>query len=695
MKYVLALLLCSALALCCMLPGLCEPADGGEAPAEWTLLFYFCGTDLESKHGLATSSLEDMTKATPLEMLDVPDAHIDPIQWDQIEASGKINVVIETGGCSHWHNSNQINLNISEDRLQCYEYQPSDSQKPFSLVMEQPLQSMGSPETLTDFIKWGVANYPARRYGLILWDHGDGARTGLFADELFRNDVMYLYELEQALDEAGVWFECVVIDACMMANLETACALKDHAAYMVASEDLLPGYGTSYDGWLQELYQNPKWGGWKLGQTICDTIDVKYARMEDRMPAMTLTYSLIDLSKIDRLADCFDRWFAILGEAYERSVSATEAMFLILDHSERYIGGNTVMMDLGGAFSEPMASISFGPDFRNEFVSALNEAVVYDVRGNGRSGSCGLSFCQAVGLSPEELDVYAKNCKSPHYLALLDAIVSDWKAPEWIYEKAPRWTKLRWKTGYHPGLTRCMIDKTPAIAVSVEQLNLMTAYYRLSYLDPETDQTLLLGVDSCDISMDENGVCHYFHDIGDTWPSIDQTLCCMSIIREDATMCLYHIPIRMEETIYNLRCSYIYNHELVEKVQEGEHTMNYEGVYQLYGVWEGYNEDSDMPGRNVTSIVQLQGREYQLLYPVLEETEQDGSFYQNSEPLRMYRGMNVEEMSFPEGTYYLTYIGKNVFGQSRELGTIEMEWDGSQFICKTPWEGEIDNITWG
>ena len=110
MKYVLALLLCSALALCCMLPGLCEPADGGEAPAEWTLLFYFCGTDLESKHGLATSSLEDMTKATPLELYDVPDAHIDPIQWDQIEASGKINVVIETGGCSHWRNSNQINL---------------------------------------------------------------------------------------------------------------------------------------------------------------------------------------------------------------------------------------------------------------------------------------------------------------------------------------------------------------------------------------------------------------------------------------------------------------------------------------------------------------------------------------------------------------------------------------------------------
>ena len=33
----------------------------------------------------------------------------------------------------------------------------------------------------------------------MLWDHSGGVKTGLFIDELFDNDVMYLYELRQAL----------------------------------------------------------------------------------------------------------------------------------------------------------------------------------------------------------------------------------------------------------------------------------------------------------------------------------------------------------------------------------------------------------------------------------------------------------------------------------------------------------------
>ncbi len=93
-----------------------------------------------------------------------------------------------------------------------------------------------------------------------------GAKTGLFIDELYDGDILYLYELKKCLADAAVHFEAVVIDACMMANIETACVLKNNANWMVASEEEVPGKGTAIEGWLQELFNNPGCDGCELGR---------------------------------------------------------------------------------------------------------------------------------------------------------------------------------------------------------------------------------------------------------------------------------------------------------------------------------------------------------------------------------------------------------------------------------------------
>lgn len=36
---------------------------------------------------------------------------------------------------------------------------------------------MGDPATLRDFMIWGISNYPAKNYAVILWNHGDGWRS--------------------------------------------------------------------------------------------------------------------------------------------------------------------------------------------------------------------------------------------------------------------------------------------------------------------------------------------------------------------------------------------------------------------------------------------------------------------------------------------------------------------------------------
>ena len=46
----------------------------------------------------------------------------------------------------------------------------------------------GDPKALTDFIQWGVKNYQADHYLLVLWNHGQGwDDTNIYADERYRN----------------------------------------------------------------------------------------------------------------------------------------------------------------------------------------------------------------------------------------------------------------------------------------------------------------------------------------------------------------------------------------------------------------------------------------------------------------------------------------------------------------------------
>ena len=665
----------------------------GEADlAEWTWMCYFCGSDLESGNGLATANLREFILATPPQYIDADDNDPQPIDWDALETSGAVNTLIQTGGSAEWHSREALGFKISNQKLQRYQYLPKSLDSGLELVMELPLQSMAAPDTLADFIRWGVENYPARRYGLLLWDHGDGARTGLFIDELFDGDVMYLYELKQALEMAGASFEAVVFDACMMANLETACAVRDHARWMVASEELLSGHGIDYESWLTQLYTYAKVDGRQMGRMLCNTTQAKYANLSNPLEAMTLTLSVIDLSKLDAVLDCFDRMFAHAGKCYEADLPAIFSIFSMIGDSEHYSNENTHMVDIGSMLYAFESAYALGPDLRNEFVRALDEAVVYNVRGNARPRAQGMSFCAGMDLTAGELDVYAKNCPSPHYLALLDALQDRWDAPPEVYERAQRLTPLSSKQTADPVLSLEWLNAQPSIRVIENPDYVSEIRYRLCYQDENTEQTISLGTDSCNfntIRKEQSSL--YEIDIDKTWPSIDGNLCCIERLWEDSYMALYNIPIRMEETVYNLRCGYVYNTSLIDQWLSDASQLDYSGKYRLYGVWEGYNEDSEMSGRNTITISQLHGREFQLLYPVM-----DGGgytrFYQNSPTRKMYRGMEVTDMALPVGSYTITFIVSNIFMQSATLDPIELYWDGEQFIPLKPWTGTISHF---
>ena len=232
-----------------------------------TIMVYMCGTDLESKYGMATKDLMEMANAT---------------------IGSNVNIVAYTGGCRKWNNSiissstNQI-YKIESGGMRCV-YQNAGS------------PAMTDPNTLQSFITWCRQSYPANRNILIFWDHGGGSLSGYGYDEKNpRSGSMTLAQIDQALAGANMKFDMIGFDTCLMATVENAMMISKYADYMVASEETEPGVGWYYTNWLTNLSKNTSISTIELGKNIIDDfVDV----CSQQCRGQQTTLSLVDLAEL-------------------------------------------------------------------------------------------------------------------------------------------------------------------------------------------------------------------------------------------------------------------------------------------------------------------------------------------------------------------------------------------------------------
>ena len=171
---------------------------GAYAEADLTLLVYLCGSDLQEN---ACDDIYEMGLA---------------------ENGENVNIVLLAGGASEWNydviKGNTRNLVTIRNGN-------------FESVEDWGWASMGSGESLMEFLEYGLTNYPAKKTAVVLWDHGAGSAAGVCFDYTTQesdsltlteiNDV--LYELDEKL--GGFHIDLFGCDACMMATYEMASML--------------------------------------------------------------------------------------------------------------------------------------------------------------------------------------------------------------------------------------------------------------------------------------------------------------------------------------------------------------------------------------------------------------------------------------------------------------------------------------
>ncbi|MCR5507067.1 MAG: peptidase C11 [Lachnospiraceae bacterium] len=239
----------------------------GDGSDTVTIMVYMCGTDLESKYGMGTNDLTEMTRA---------------------DISDKINLIVYTGGCNNWKNNV-----ISSKTNQIYRVRNGQLER---LEADMGSEVMTKPATLSGFIKYCAKNYPATRNELILWDHGGGSISGYGYDEKSAmSGAMSLAGINTALADGGVRFDFIGFDACLMATVENALMLEQYGDYMIASEETEPGVGWYYTNWLTELSRDTGKPTVEIGKRITDDfVDV----CNQKCPGQKTTLSVVDLAEL-------------------------------------------------------------------------------------------------------------------------------------------------------------------------------------------------------------------------------------------------------------------------------------------------------------------------------------------------------------------------------------------------------------
>lgn len=518
-----------------------KPTEPNEiSEGNWAVYWYLCGSDLETNGGFATIDLSEMM---------------------EVQLPENVNVVIQTGGAAVWQNEY-----MDPAKLQRWLYNSEGLQ----LLEEQETANMGDAQTLYDFLAFANANYPADKVAVTFWNHGGGSVSGAAFDEIHGLDSLDLAEMYQAFD--AVWpadaenpaLELVGFDTCLMATVDVAAVFQNFSKYLVGSEEVEPGNGWYYSGWLGALAENPDMDGEDLGIAICNTY---YEGCEAVGTQDQTTLSVTDLTKLTPLLEAYEAF------GQEAFVAAAEdpGFFAELGRaaaqSENYGGntreqGYTNMVDLGHLARQTAWMLPSAQGV----CDALEECVVYRVGGMYRSEATGLScyysyngdiddfngyINMGTGLAFKHLYAYGLTGElaegGEEYLASLDI------------QELPEIVTLD-DMGWDGALLDVDDEGTSFLTLGPVANDILAGIgFSLFYVDEENDQMMLLGTDNDLIADWENGV--FYDNFRGVWGAIDGHLVYMELSFEGEDYNLYSVPILLNGEEYNLQVAYDFTAE--------------------------------------------------------------------------------------------------------------------------------------
>ena len=325
------------------------------------LMIYMVGSDLETKAGAGTDDLMEMENSG----IDLSDSE----------------VVVYAAGTPYWHNEVADGEFNNILRL---------TEKGFVSVEKFDSSSMCDSSTLTFFLNYVYENYSADEYSLIMWNHGSGPVMGYGMDIVYEKDALTLSEMISAMQDSPFGAEnklsWIGFDACLMASAELSFVWSDYAEYLVASQEIEPSFGWSYEflaGFGKE--DTPA-----LLKSIIDSYDI-YCRdyyEKKGYENTNATLSCVDLSYADELEDAVNGLFSSacvdMPDVYN---SMVKKRVETRDYGKATTGSDYDLVDLMD-MSKQLSELY--PEETSLLNGVIEKMVVYSMAHS--ENSCGLSI---------------------------------------------------------------------------------------------------------------------------------------------------------------------------------------------------------------------------------------------------------------------------------------------------------------
>ncbi|MFA6434760.1 MAG: clostripain-related cysteine peptidase [Elusimicrobiales bacterium] len=265
-------------------------ADHNSNPAvkEWTVMVYMNG-----KNDLERYALRNLN------------------EMELVGSNQSVNMVAEIGRMNGQKDDSHNDGDWTGSR-RYYITQDSDRNRVASEVAQFiPNADMGDWRHLVDFAKWARKNYPARRYALIIWNHGTGWVTdkrlktgkGISYDDETKNHIS-TPELGAAMRTIGK-VDILAYDACLMQMAELIYEVNGYADYVVGSEEIIWGSGLHYSVILKAFAKS-----YTSEEVVCAMGRVYYDfySAKDREKTTKATLSAVRMSALDEFVSAFNAW---------------------------------------------------------------------------------------------------------------------------------------------------------------------------------------------------------------------------------------------------------------------------------------------------------------------------------------------------------------------------------------------------
>lgn len=221
-----------------------DKPEPSKAAKEWTIMVF-----MNAKNDLSESHLLGLVGKWAVK---------DIKEMKEVGTTDKINVVVEHGALGE--GSKRMLIKKKKGLF-------SSGEKVYG---EYPDADMGDYKRVAEFVQWSKKTFPAKKYMLVLWNHGLGwidpnmqahtAGTGTSAKGILFDDETKNYvrtkQMGEMMRQAG-YVDIVMQNACLQQMAEVLYEMKDYAGLFVGSEETMLAQGFDYTGLLNFMNADP------------------------------------------------------------------------------------------------------------------------------------------------------------------------------------------------------------------------------------------------------------------------------------------------------------------------------------------------------------------------------------------------------------------------------------------------------